>query len=204
MHAHAIKKVRGERRFFKRWGLVLIAALLLCAAWTFIILMLTAQKESLLEERARQLVQLNSAVALQTAGLLKSAEVHLRTLDRYLQANPRIDPKRDARFVSLVDMLRRSSGGLIELRMASTEGGLYSIPSLDGKPLAQVKDRAYFTEQFVPGERKLHIGTPLQSRVTNKLNIPISWRLESPVSDMQVMIASIELDRLFVLHEKLV
>jgi diguanylate cyclase (GGDEF)-like protein len=161
------------------------------------------QKQDLLGERQRELAQLNTAVAQQTAGLLKLAETNLRTLDRFLQANPKIDPRTDPQFVALVDMLRRSSNGLIELRMVSTEGGLYFIPSLDGKPLAGVKDRTYFSTHLAPGERKLYFGEPVLSRVTHKWAIPISWRLESPVSGMLVMLAEIELDRVFVLHEKL-
>jgi diguanylate cyclase (GGDEF)-like protein len=124
-------------------------------------------------------------------------------MDKYLEAHPAIDPARDAHFVSLVDMLRRSSNGLIELRMVSSAGELYAIPSLDGKSLTGVKDRAYFTEQLGAGERKLHIGAPVVSRITKKWTIPISWRLEAPISSMLVLVASIELDRLFVLHERL-
>jgi diguanylate cyclase (GGDEF)-like protein len=187
----------------QRWGTLLVAGVLLCGAWACLFASFAEHKEHLLEERQRELAQLNGAVALQSAGLLKLAETHLRTLDRFLQANPRTDPRTDPHFVALADMLRRSSNGLIELRMVSVEGKLYYIPSPEGRSPADVSDRAYFKAQLAPSGGRLYIGDPVMSRISGKWGIPISWRLEAPVSGMLVMFAAIELDGLFAVHEKL-
>jgi diguanylate cyclase (GGDEF)-like protein len=191
------------RRFFQKWGLLLVVGLMLCGVWAFILSTLSTQKSSLLEERQRQLAQLNSAVAQQTAGLLNYIEMNLRVMDRYLQANPGIDPVRDPGFVGLVDMLRRSSIGLIDLRTISPKGDLYSIPSIDGRALMSIADRPHFTEQLRTTERKLYIGDPMRSRATGRWTIPVSWRLEAPVGNVLVVQATIELERLAALHERL-
>jgi diguanylate cyclase (GGDEF)-like protein len=200
-----INRESGHRagRFVQRWGILLIAGVLLCGAWAYLTVAFTEQKQRLLAERQRELAQLNSAVALQSSGLLKLAETHLRTLDRFLQANPRTNPRTDPHFVALADMLRKSSNGLIELRMVSVDGKLFYIPPPEGRSSGDVSDKAYFKAQLAPSGQNLYIGDPVQSRVTGKWGIPISWRLEAPVSGMLVMFAGIELDRLFVMYEKL-
>ena len=190
-------------RFVQRWGTFLIAGVLLCGAWAYVFASLAEHKQHLLEERQRELAQLNSAVASQSAGLLKVAETHLRTLDKFLQANPRTDPRTDPHFVALADMLRTSSNGLVELRMASVEGKLYYIASPEGESIANVRDKAYVKAQHAVSGKNLYIGDPVLSRATGKWGIPISWRLEAPVSGMLVMFAAIDLDRVFAVHEKL-
>ncbi|MDB5902458.1 MAG: hypothetical protein JWM26_1336 [Betaproteobacteria bacterium] len=194
---------RDAGRFVQRWGILLIAGVLLCGAWSYLIVSFSEQKQRLLDERQRELTQLNSAVAFQSAGLLKLAETHLRTLDRFLQANPRTNPRTDPHFVALADMLRKSSNGLIELRMVSVEGKLFYIPPPEGKSSGDVSDKAYFRAQFAAAGRNLYLGEPVLSRVSGKWGIPISWRLEAPVSGMLVMFAGIELEHLFGVYDKL-
>jgi diguanylate cyclase (GGDEF)-like protein len=190
-------------RFVQRWGILLIAGVLLCGAWSYLTVSFGEQRQRLLDERQRELAQLNSAVAFQSAGLLKLAETHLRTLDRFLQANPRTNPRTDPHFVALADMLRKSSNGLIELRMVSVDGKLFYIPPPEGKSSGDVSDKAYFRAQLAGSGQKLYLGDPVLSRVTGKWGVPISWRLEAPVSGMLVMFAGIELDHLFGVYEKL-
>lgn len=168
-------------RFFQRWGLLLVVGLVLCGAWSFIVVTLNGQQANLVDERQRQLVQLNSAVAQQTAGLLRYVEINLRMLDRYLSANPAIDPRHDAQFIELVDMLHRFSNGLIELRMVSSRGELHYMPSKDGTVVTSVQDRTII-KQLAAQTRQFFIGEPIQNRMTKKWEIPISWRLEAPVA----------------------
>lgn len=191
------------RRFFQRWGVLLVVGVLLCGVWLFIASTLAVQKTELIEERQRQLAQLNTAVAQQTAALLRQVEMTLKTMDRHLQSHPRIDPLTDPVFVSLVDMLRRASNGLIELRVISSAGQLFHIPSLDGKPLADVRDRPYFKDQIAPPARKLFIGDPVMARSLGKWIVPVSWPLESSVAGFAVVSAALQLDRLSALHERM-
>jgi len=189
-------------RFFQRWGLLLVVGLVLCGAWSFIVMTLNGQQASLVEERQRQLAQLNSAVAQQTAGLLRYVEINLRMLDRHLHANPTIDPRHDAQFIELVAMLHKFSNGLIELRLVSDRGELHYKATAEGTVVTSVQDRTVI-KQLAGTTRQLYIGEPIQNRITGKWEIPISWRLENPVAGLQVMLASIELEQLFVLHERL-
>jgi diguanylate cyclase (GGDEF)-like protein len=57
--------------------------------------------------------------------------------------------------------------------------------------------------QLAPGTGKFHIGHPIRSRVSGKWEIPISWRLDAPAAGIDVMVASIELEEMFVLHERM-
>ena len=202
MYTRILESSRGLRRFAQRWGLLALVILVLGAGWTFVLSTFAAQRQNLTEERQRELAQLNSAVAQQTAGVLKLAETNQRTMEAFMRANPDVDPRRDADFVGLVNMLKRASNGYTEMRLISTEGELFYVPSLDGKPLATVKDRKYFIDQLASTHRTLLIGEPVLSRVTNKWALPITWRLESPIWGISVVLAAIELDRLGMLHEK--
>lgn len=190
-------------QFVQRWGTFLIAGVLLCGAWAYVFASLAEYRHQLLEDRQRELAQLNSAVASQSAGLLKLAETHLRTLDKFLQANPRTDPRTDPHFVALADMLRTSSNGLVELRVVSVEGKLYHLDTPEGRAHSTLRDKAYVKAQHSSTGKNLYIGDPVQSRATGAWGIPISWRLEAPVSGMLVMFAAIDLDRVFGVHEKL-
>jgi diguanylate cyclase (GGDEF)-like protein len=176
--------------------------LLLCGTWSFIAITLASQKANLVEERQRQLAHLNSAVAQQTAGLLRYVEINLRVLDRYLQANPTINPRTDRRFIELVNMLQRYSRGLTDIRMVSGRGEIYYMPAPDGTTITGLQDRTVMA-QLAPGTGKFHIGHPIRSRVSGKWEIPISWRLDAPAAGIDVMVASIELEEMFVLHERM-
>jgi diguanylate cyclase (GGDEF)-like protein len=190
-------------RFVQRWGTFLIAGVLLCGAWAYVFASLAEYKQRLLDERQRELTQLNSAVASQSAGLLTVAETHLRTLDKFIQANPKTDPRTDPHFVALAEMLKTSSNGMVELRMVSVEGKLYYITSPVTDSTANVPDKVYVTAQHASSNQNLYIGDPVLSGATDKWSIPISWRLEAPVSGMLVMFAAIDLERVFAAHEQL-
>lgn len=186
-----------------RWGLLILVGAMLLALWGLIFGIATFQKTRLVDDRQRELAQLNSAVAQQTAGLFKSLDTSLRTLELWLQSNPGIDPRTDTRFVALTNELRRAAGGLIELRMVSTDGKLFYIPTLNGKPLADVRDRAYYTAHLDGGEQRLVIGDPVFGRFTRNWVLPISWRLETPVSGIAIVFAAIQLDRLVTMHDRM-
>jgi len=186
-----------------RWGLPALVGGLLALLWALIIGVTLIQKQRLFDESQKELAQLNNAVAQHAAGLFKTVETDLRIIDHWLQANPNINPRSDARFIALVDELRRASGGLIDLRMVSTDGRLFYIPADTTRPPTDVSDRPYYRAHLEQGERKLYIDNPVLSRVNGKWGFPISWRLERPVSGILVVFAAIELDRLAALHEKM-
>lgn len=188
---------------WRRWHLPIIAGLLLIPLWAFLVYVSLATKQRQLEDSQKELAQLNNTVAQHAAGLFRDVTSSLLVIDHWLQANPDIDPRTDARFVAMVADLRLISQGVIDPRMVTTDGGLFYIPSPDAAPLANVSDREYFKSTLSSREQKLHIGDPVQSRVTKMWGIPISWRLTAPVSDVIVIFASIDLLRLSAMHDQM-
>jgi diguanylate cyclase (GGDEF)-like protein len=203
--AFKIRPHRSDRMSVRaqRAGLYGVAALMLLTLWGLILWFSVQQRQRLIDESTRELAQMNSAVAQHAAGLFKAIETDLRTLDLWLQAQPTIDPLTDAQFIALVDEMRRTSGGLIDLRAVSSDGQLYYLPSPDRRPRADVSDRPYYTGHLAPGPARLHIGDPVLSRVTGKWGIPVSWPLTSPTGGLRVLFAAVELDRLVAMHERL-
>lgn len=181
------------------WGVPLVVAVLIAALWALIIFVAAIQKQRLLEGSQKELAQLNSAVAQHAASLFRDADATLRVIDRWLQANPGIDPRTDARFVALIEDLRRTSKHMIDPRLVSADGKLFHIPAPDPGAAADVRDSEYYKTARAGARRELHIGNPDMYRATP--GIPIAWRLESPVSGIEVTVASIELARLTRLHE---
>ena len=195
---------RAQRRLWRTEGLGLysLVGLILLTLWGLVIGVSAFQKQRLVNDAQRELGYLRSAVAQHTESVLRSVETNLRVVDRWLQDRPGIDPLRDPGFISLVEEMRKSSAGLIDPRMVSTRGQLHYLPTRDGRPLADVSDRAYYREALKLDAGQLYIGDPVLSRVTGKWGIPVSMRLRKPVGGMQVVFAAIELDRLQAFHEQ--
>ena len=200
-----------------RWGMVLSVVALLCWLWGLFFWFNAQQKRQLLVDRGAELSLMSNAVAQHAAGMFRAVESDLRTLDLWLATHPGADPLRDPRFLVLVDEMRRSSGGLIDPRMVSAEGQLYYLPSPEGRALADVSDREYFKLPQQPesgGVRRVHIGAPVQSRVTQRWLIPVSLLMSSQTGDeaqaipgtpprMKVIFAAVELERLAAEHERM-
>ncbi len=200
---HSELSARDDASTLQRWGLPAIVSVLLLALWLVLVFAATFQKQRLNDDSQQDLALLNHLVAQHVTTLFRDVESDLRVIDHWLQANPRIDPRTDTRFALLVEEMLRESRGLLNLSMVSADGLMFSIPAPAGKPIADVSDRPYFRMQLGNGERKLFIGDPTQSRSSNKWYIPISWRLESPVGGINVVLASIQLDLLTALHESM-
>ena len=188
-----------------RWGLLLMVMALLTTFWCLLLGFTSQQQQRLVKESVRELGLLNSAVAQHTSGLMRTIETDLRTMDLWLHAHPGTDPLHDTAFQALVDEMRRASGGLIDLRMVSSTGKLYYIGAHLPQAQADVSDREYFTSQLaLPGQTPgLHVSTPVLSRVTSSWIIPVSWKMTSPVGDMLVLFAAINVDILSGLHDRM-
>lgn len=184
-------------------GLWIIVAVILAALWSLALVFSSVYKERLISSSMRELVQLNGVVTQHTLALFKAIETDLHVVDRWLQVYKGDDPLNDPAFVAMINDLRDISDGLVDIRVISTEGKLYYIPNPTRKPLADVSDRTYYTAQLDPLlSRKLYIGAPVQSRVSGEWGIPISWRMQSPVAGLHVILAAVELDRLVAPHER--
>jgi diguanylate cyclase (GGDEF)-like protein len=191
---------RGEA--FQRWGLVFVVGAMLVTLWALIVGVSAHRKQLMMEEGARELMQMNRAVAAQVDAMFTSAATDLRVLERWMDAHPRIDPRSDERFSALADELRRSSDGLVDLRLVSDDGALFAIPAAGGKPL-RAADPSYAGIPAGQRPKGLHIGLPQQDGPNGGWVIPVYWPLESAVSGIALVTAYIRLDRLSALHERL-
>jgi diguanylate cyclase (GGDEF)-like protein len=184
-----------------RWALAAILVLMLVAQWGAIAWWINAEERQARANTEKILSQLTSSVREETLRLMKLVEAALLSVDHWLAANPRIDPRSDLNFLALVNDLRRATDGVIDIRMVSSDGKLFYIPTPGGKALADVSDRDYYKAQLDPATRGLFIATPLISRVTRKPGLPISWPLRREVGGIGIVFAAIELDRLWALND---
>ncbi|MEC5386577.1 sensor domain-containing diguanylate cyclase [Uliginosibacterium sp. H3] len=191
---------RWATQILKRGLWVFVVGVLL-VLWSLVLSFNYTYRSKLIETSTKELVQQNSLVAQHTYSLFRSVETDLRVVDRWLQRYPGKDPLHDPQFVALIDDLRKLSGGLIDIRMVSSDGQLHYIPDPE-QPLADVSDRAYYRAQLNGGPQVLHIGDPVLGRVTGKWTIPVSWRLSQEVAGLQVVFAALELDRLTEPHDR--
>jgi diguanylate cyclase (GGDEF)-like protein len=197
----------GGNEKFQRWGLIAVVGAMLAALWIIVIGASTIQQHRLMSDASHDLAQLNRAVAEEVGSMFRSADTGLRTVDLWLQSHPGIDPLSDPHLAALVNEVRRSSGGMMDVRLATREGKLFTVPTLDRRPLmdagAERSIPAWLRVPMSQRERALYIGEPAYNTVTRRWSLPISWRLEAPASGMVVAVANVELDSLFTLHERL-
>ncbi|WP_367849854.1 EAL domain-containing protein [Rhodoferax sp. WC2427] len=173
----------------------LMGALLVCI-WGFIGFWSWWERASMHTSQGLILEQLTAAVQAQTKGLFKQAESTLIAANQWMGDHPNADPGKAPDFIALVEKLRTTSGGLLDVRMVSQSGELRLVPDLDQSRGIQVADRDYFRAQFVPATRGLYIGQPILGRVTKKWFIPISAPVERASGTIAVLLVVIELDRI--------
>lgn len=203
MSAEASTEATGERAGFERWGLAALVATAVAAVWLLIGIWVVMQKVRVMESGHRELAQLTRAVALHTDGVFRSAETAVRALALMAAAFPKTDPRTDLRFLALVDELRTANDRLLDLRLLGIDGKVFAIPMPGGKAAADDSGRPYFMQTRDMTGRSLLIGEPILDPARNRREIPLTWRLESPVAGIIAVGAFVDLDRLAVLHERM-
>lgn len=173
----------------------LVGSLLVCL-WSFVGFWSWWERSSIVAANTRVLEQLTVAVQEQTRGLFKQAETSLTVAAHWMAEHPDQDPGRAPGFISLVESLRKSSGGLIDIRMVTHDGTLRYIPDRGQARGTNVSDRDYFKAQFDATSRGLFVAKPVVSRVTGKWGIPISMPVVKAGGNIAVIFAAIELDRI--------
>ncbi|WP_342620449.1 sensor domain-containing diguanylate cyclase [Rhodoferax sp. GW822-FHT02A01] len=178
-----------------------LVGLFLVSLWCFVGFWSWWERSSVLAATTLELEQLTAAVQVQTKGLFKQAETSLVAASHWIANHPNEDPAKTAEFIDLVDQLRKTSEGLLDLRMVTHTGLLRYIPDQGQTRQTNVSDRDYFQAQMVPATRGLFIANPVLSRVTNKWGIPISVPVEKGGADTAVLFVAIELERIAATFE---
>jgi diguanylate cyclase (GGDEF)-like protein/PAS domain S-box-containing protein len=173
----------------------LMGALLVCI-WSFIGFWSWSEQASMQASQAQTLEQLTAAVQAQTKGLFKQAESTLTTANQWITDHPNADPGNSPEFITLVEKMRTTSGGLLNLRVVSPSGELRFVPETGHGERVQVADRDYFRAHFKPAPRSLFIGQPIFGRIKSKWFIPISVPVDQPGRTVAVLLVALELDRI--------
>ena len=203
MSAEAAAESVGERAGWERWGLTALVVTAVAALWLLIGIWVVMQKERVMESGHRELTQLTRAVALHTDGVFRSAETALRTLALVVAAFPKSDPRTDPHILALVDELRTANDQLLDLRLLGANGKVFAIPMPDARAAADDSGQPYFMQMRDMSGRSLLIGEPRLDVANNRWEIPLTWRLETPVAGIIAVGAFVDLDRLAVRHERM-
>lgn len=178
----------------------LVGSLLLCL-WGFVGFWSLWERHSIVAANQVELEQLTSAVQEQTKGLFKQAETSLVVASHWMAEHPNADPGQTPAFIELVEKLRKTSDGLLDIRMVTRQGGLRYIPDRGQTKKTNVSDRDYFVAQADPKTKGYFIAKPVLSRVTGKWGIPISIPVDKAGGDIAVLFVAIELDRIANIFE---
>jgi diguanylate cyclase (GGDEF)-like protein len=153
-------------------------------------------RQEAIAEAEHRLEQMTHAVEQYARNLLKMSEVFQVTAERWLEEKSPDDPRSDAGFIALIDDFRQRTHGLIDIRMATSNGDLYYFPNGSGRAQDNVADREYFRAVIdaLPGTR--HIGIPVISRVSGQWRLPITMRMKHVHHGLEVINASVDLNEL--------
>lgn len=173
-----------------------LVVLLLVSLWCFVGFWSFQERGNTLAASELELQQLTSAVQEHTKGLFKQAETSLIVANHWIAAHPNVDPAIEPEFVDLVEQLRITSDGLLDIRMVTRSGTLRYIPDRGQAKQTNVTDRDYFKSQIAPQTSGYFVGDPVLSRVTNKWGIPISIPVKKGGAETAVLFVAIELDRI--------
>lgn len=161
--------------------------------WGAIVLSARSEYTRVQEETAAHLLQLSQSVANQTENLIGSIHLMMTVLDGWLTDHPGRNPRTDREFIRLVETYRTYTGNTIDIRMVSSTGQLFYIPSPDNKPRADVRDREYYLVQQNPATRAFYIAPSVKSRVTGIWGIPLSYPLRTRHAGIDTLFAAVEL-----------
>jgi diguanylate cyclase (GGDEF)-like protein len=188
----------------QRFGLVAMVGLLLIAYWAIVAVLFSVQHKRLMADADRDLRLVNNAVAQHAAAMFRNVETDLRTIDLWLRTHPGIDPLKDPAFIALVAEMSRASRALIELRLVDRDGRLHTLPSAPGQAPIYVGDRDYVDAHASrAGERRLFVGAPVANRIDGHWVLPMSWQLHANDGRYVIASASVRLDALFRIHDRL-
>ncbi len=167
-------------------------SLALVATWASIGYFAIESREARIAEEQRVLTRIARVVQEQTHSLFSLVDYFLVSADLWFQSHPEADPRHDPEFLTLVQIFRAKTNGLVDIRLVSSTGGLYYLGRTSNEPLADVTDRDYYQAQTQPATKGFFIAKPVISRVTGLWGLPISYPLKSAPNGMAVIFAAIE------------
>ncbi len=188
----AFQETLRENRRAAR-NVVLLTALFLCSLWGFFAYWAVYHRQEAIAASETGLLQMNHAVEQYVQHMVNMAEILQATAERWLEENPATDPCADSGFHALIGDFRQRTNSLIDVRLITSDGGLFYFPCRSDQPLDNVADREYFRAVIDAPPGRRHIGIPVISRVTGQWRLPITVRMRRPHGGLAVINASINL-----------
>ncbi len=190
------------RKGSERRAILVGFALFVSTLWVVCALWAWTEREMTMAAAKRHITEVTTAVGEQALGWMRLSKVSLGVADLWISEHPGQDPASSRGFQKLVQATREGSHGMVDIRMVTRSGGLRHVGDRPGQPQADVTDREYFQAQQDPSRRGFHLGSPVKSRVTGRWGIPISIPVSDERSDIGVLFAALDLDRISALHER--
>lgn len=188
----AFQETLRENRRAAR-NVVLLTALFLSSLWGFFAYWAIYHRQEAISTSEAGLLQMNHAVEQYVQHMVNTAEIFQATAERWLEENATTDPCDDPGFHALIGDFRQRTGSLIDVRLITSNGGLFYFPCRSNQPLDNVADREYFRAVIDAPPGRRHIGTPVISRVSGQWRLPITVRMRKPHYGLEVINASINL-----------
>ncbi|WP_158284188.1 ATP-binding protein [Azospirillum sp. TSO22-1] len=173
---------------------------LLGALWGLVAVWAQSERSEVMNSNAQILAQLNSAIAEQTNGLLKLAEVALTTANAYWQANPHQDVQASPAMLALAEELRHTSDGLLDLVIVRADGEIDSIPPRADLRAANAAERDYFAAQTAGSPTGLFLGRPVLGGRSGEWRLTLTM-VPGRLQDGSFLIAPLNLQRLAELRD---
>jgi diguanylate cyclase (GGDEF)-like protein len=171
----------------------LIGGMLVCL-WLLVGFWSWWERERTVTTTQQVLEQVGGVVQGQVHALFNQADSMLVVASHWAREHPNQDPVTSPAFRTLIEEIRKSSDGLLDLRVVTRSGQLRYVPDDGMTRQPMVNDRDYVLAQQNPATRGLFIGAPIKSRVTNRWVIPISLPVEGAGGDVALFLVAIDLD----------
>lgn len=171
-----------------------MVGLLLFSLWAFVAFWASWERNAIVASNTLVLQQLTNAVKEQTDDLFQQTETALLTSKLWLETHPNRDPSNAPEFTALVDTIRHTSRGVLDIRMVTRTGELRRIPENSPPPYASLLDREYVRAQLNGQAVGFLIAEPVVGKTTQKWTIPVSVPVAKAGGNIAVLVAAIELD----------
>lgn len=177
-------------------GPFLSLGLVLVVLWALVGWFALVYPNALVQEVQADLDNTAAAAGQETDALLHEAETQLRTLDLMLLTRRPDQIGQDAGVSQLVDTLRDSARGAIDVMLAHTDGPLWRIPSKLDAPYADLGPDSVLKDLTRPGAPSVVIGAPIRLRPGARAVLPLVMRLSADAGEQNAALALVDLDHL--------
>lgn len=183
------------------WATLIFIAVLsvLCGIWGYY------HRAAAYEAAEAALERQRAAIAGHVTAVFRLSETFLAGADRWIAANPAMDPRFDPKFAQLVLDFQGVAHEAMLVRTVDADGTLNLVPPGDPLKKANVADRDYFRAAMSAPPGTIVISAPFVGRATGKWAIAVAKRLTKPTEGLAVVFVAAELslfDALFESHHR--